>query len=73
MTNLTTPETCGYTTLKNNRFKKLCRRSTVTSDQTIAYWKKCKHILKLKHKLNFLAHPVRQYRLLMFTNTMKCI
>ena len=72
MTNLTiitTPKTCGYTTFKNNCFQKLCRRSTVTSHPTCAYWRECKHNLKLKRKLNFLAHPVRQYRLNMFTNT----
>jgi len=53
MTNHTTPKTCGYTTLKNDCFEKLCRQSTVTSDQTCAYRRKCKHNLKLKHKLIF--------------------
>jgi len=42
---LTTPKTCGYTTLKNNCFQKLCRRSTVTSAQTCLYWRECKHNL----------------------------
>jgi len=56
--------------LRNNCFQKLCRRSTVTSVYpTCTYWRECKHNLKLKRKLNFLAHPVRQYRLIMFTNT----
>ena len=53
MTNLTTPKVCGYTTLKNNWFQKLCRWSSVTSYPTCAYWRECKHNLKLKHKLNF--------------------
>jgi len=53
MTNLTTPKTCGYITLKNNCFQKLCPRSTVTSDPTCAYWRECKHNLKLKCKLIF--------------------
>jgi len=72
ISNLTTSKTCCYTILKNNCFQKLCQRSTVTSDQTCAYWWReweCKHNLKLKHKLNFSAHPVRQNRLHMFTNT----
>jgi len=55
MTNLTTPKTCSYSTLKNNCFQKLCQRSTstVTSDQACAYWKECTRNLKLKHKLIF--------------------
>jgi len=69
MTNLTTPKVCGYTTLKNSCFQKMCQQSTVTADQTCGYRTECKHNLKQKHKLNFLAHPVRQYRFLMFTNT----
>jgi len=35
----------SHTTLKNNCFQKLCRRSTVTSDPTCDYWRDCRHNL----------------------------
>jgi len=68
MTNHTTPKTCGYITLKNNCFQKLSMKHSNIEPMCV-YWRECKHNLKLKHKLNFLAHSLRQYRLIMFTNT----